>query len=525
METACIRHTEIPHTTRLFSDFQYHFDRVARYYAHPPGDPSSYAAVARQMQYPEDRRAALVAALRTRNPGSPTLDLLARPDTVAVVTGQQVGLFSGPAYTIYKALTAARLAAQLNAQGIPAVPVFWLATEDHDFAEVNHTFVFDASHRPIQLSVDGSAGAERPVGKIPITEPPVARLREALAGFPNGEEITQMVAETYRPGTTFGAAFQALLQRLLSKHGLLFVDPLDESIRRLAAPLLRDALRDGAQLQAKLLQRDKELEAAGYHAQVHVEAKTSLAFLLEGDRRITLRRQNGDYASRDRRYSESELGDRAEQLSPNALLRPVVQDYVLPTVAYVGGPAELAYMAQSQVLYEGLLGRMPVMVARAAFTLLDARTTKLMERYGLTLPAFFHGDGGVREAIAGQLVPTALVREFDDTQKAMSESLNKLRDDLVSFDSTLAAAADKSRTKMLYQLSKIERKTAREALKRNQRAVEEASYMSGLIFPERHLQERLYSILPFVAKHGLGLIDTLYEQVHLDCPDHRVLVA
>jgi len=526
METACIRHTEIPHTTRLFSDFQYHFDRVARYYSHPPGDPASYAAVARHMRYPEDRRAALVTALRSRNPGNPSLDLLARPETVAVVTGQQVGLFSGPAYTIYKALTAARLSAQLNAQGIPAVPVFWLATEDHDFAEVNHTFVFDASHRPIELSVNGSGdAAERPVGRIPIAEPPVGQLREALAGFPNGEEVTQMVAESYRPGTSFGTAFQALIERLLSKHGLLFVDPLDESIRRMAAPLLRDALRDGAQLQAKLMQRNQELEAAGYHAQVHVEAKTSLAFLLEGERRVTLRRQNGDYASKDRRYSVSELIDRAEQLSPNALLRPVVQDYVLPTVAYVGGPAELAYMAQSQVLYEDLLGRMPVMLARAAFTVLDARTKKLMERYGLTLPSFLHGEDGVREAIAGQLVPAALVREFDETQKAMSEALGRLSDNLVSFDATLAAATEKSRTKMLYQLSKIEHKTAREALKRNQRASEEASYMSGLIFPEKHLQERLYSILPFVARHGLEFIDTLYEHVHLDCPDHKVLVA
>ena len=525
METACIRHTEIPHTTRLFSDFQYHFDRVAQYYAHPPSDPTSYAAVAREMHYPEDRKTALVAALRTRNRGSASLELLARPGTVAVVTGQQVGLFSGPAYTIYKALTAARLAAQLNAQGIPAVPVFWLATEDHDFAEVNHTFVFDASHRPIPLSVNGSGEAERPVGRIPIAEPPVARLREALAGFPNGEEVAQIVAETYRPGTTFGAAFQALLERLLSKQGLLFVDPLDESIRRMAAPLLRDALRDGAQVQAQLLQRNKALEAAGYHAQVHVEAKTSLAFLLDGERRVTLRRQNGDYASKDRRYSVSELSDRAEQLSPNALLRPVVQDYVLPTVAYVGGPAELAYMAQSQVLYKDLLGRMPVMLARAAFTILNARTTKLIDRYGLTVPSFFHGDDGVRETIAGQLVPSALVREFDETQKAMVEALGRLSGNLVSFDATLSAAADKSRTKMLYQLSKIERKTAREALKRNQRAGEEASYMSGLIFPEKHLQERLYSILPFIAQHGLELLDTLYEHVNLECPDHKVLVA
>ena len=510
METVCIRHNEIPHTTKLFSDFQYHFDRVARYYAHPPGDPDSYAAVAREMQYPADRRAALVAALRSRNPGNPSLELLARPETVAVVTGQQVGLFSGPAYTIYKALTAARLAAQLNARGNPAVPVFWLATEDHDFAEVNHTFVFDTNHRPIELSVQGAGGAaESPVGRIPISEPPLSGLREALAGFPYGDEISNIVAGSYRPGTTFGAAFQALLERLLAKYGLLFVDPLDESIRQMAAPLLREALQEGGELQAKLLERNKELEAAGYHAQVHVEAKTSLVFLLDGERRATLRHQNGDYVSKDRRYSVNELIDRADQLSPNALLRPVVQDYVLPTVAYVGGPAELAYMAQSQVLYEGLLGRMPVMLARAAFTVLDARTTKLMERYGLTLPSFFHGEDSIREAIAGQLVPNALVREFDEAQKLMSETLGRLSQNLVTFDATLAAAADKSRTKMLYQLSKIEHKTAREAFKRNQRAGEEASYMTGLIFPEKHLQERLYSILPFVARHGVEFIDTL----------------
>src|SRR5437667_1695044 len=149
METACLRHTEIPHTSRLFSDFQYHFNRVSRFYAHNPFDRASYAAVAGEMAFPADRRERLVAALRVKNADRPALDLLARPQTVAVVTGQQVGLFSGPAYTIYKALTAARLAADLTARGIPAVPIFWLATEDHDFAEVNHTFVFDKDHRQI----------------------------------------------------------------------------------------------------------------------------------------------------------------------------------------------------------------------------------------------------------------------------------------------------------------------------------------------------------------------------------------
>lgn len=525
METACLRHTEIPHTSRLFSDFQYHFDRVARFYGHNPGDPASYSNVARSMSFPAGRRADLVAALRARNGDSANLQLLSRPETVAVVTGQQVGLFSGPAYTIYKALTAARLAAQLTAQGIPAVPVFWLATEDHDFAEINHAFVFDTEHRPISLSVVDAGQSERPVGVIPIAQPPVDQLRSTLAAFPYGAEVSDIVEQAYQPGATFGAAFQALLQRLLAKLGLLFIDPLDEAIRRMAAPVLRDVLRDGDMVRQQLLERNKELESAGYHAQVHIEQKTSLVFLLEGERRITLRRQNGDYHSKDRRYSAAELMDLAEHLSPNALLRPVVQDYVLPTVAYVGGPAELAYMAQSQVLYEDLLHRMPVMLARSSFTLLDARTSKLLSRYGLTLPSLLQGEDELRETIAQKLVPATLVQEFAELQKKTAESLDQLRTELLSFDATLASATDNSRSKILYQLSKLERKTARETLRRNDRAAADASYMSGLVYPQKHLQERLYSILPFVARHGLGLMDTLCENIHLDCPDHKVVVV
>jgi bacillithiol synthase len=258
---------------------------------------------------------------------------------------------------------------------------------------------------------------------------------------------------------------------------------------------------------------------------VHVEPHTSLVFLLEGGRRITLRRQNGDFVSKDRRYSAAELMDLAEHLSPNALLRPVVQDFMLPTVSYVGGPAELAYMAQSQVLYKELLPDMPVMIARSGFTLLDQRTKKLMDRYQLTLPNFFQGDESIAQHVGQRLVPADLLREFEQVQKSTAKALSTLRDDLVAFDPTLAAAAEKSSSKIAYQLSKIQQKTAREASRRNERGAAEVEYMSGLIFPEKHLQERFYSILPFIAKHGFGLLDTLYEHIHLDCPDHKILVV
>lgn len=525
MDAACLRHTEIPHTSRLFADFQYHFDRVSKYYPHNPADPSAYAEAARQIVYPDERRAALVQALRSRNADSESLRKLAQPGTVAVITGQQVGLFSGPAYTIYKALTAVRLAERLSSQGIPAVPVFWIATEDHDLAEVNHGFVFGADQQPVRLSTDGTGESQQPVGTVPLGHPPLDELRRILDTLPYGAEVAELAAESYNPQATFGKAFEDILKKLLSRWGVLYVDPLDPALRPIAAPLLREAVLKAPQLKQRVLARNKELEADGYHAQVHVEQQTSFFFVLDGARRMTLRRQDGEYVSKDRRYTPEELAANAEHVSPNALLRPVIQDYLLPTIAYVGGPAELAYFAQSQVIYDELLGRMPVVLARSSFTLLDQRAQKLMARYGLGLPCFFHGEDCLREKISVKLVPAQLTQEFEALEKSTADALHRLRADLTAFDPTLASALDKSRAKILYQLSKIQRKTARESLRRDQRATEEARYLSGLVFPDKHPQERFYSILPFLAKHGLSLMETLYDSVNLDCPDHKILVV
>jgi len=525
MDVSCLRHTEIPHTSKLFLDFQYHFDRVAGYYDWWPGDPESFRKAAKRIDYPDERRAALVTVLRQRNGDSPTLDLLAQLGTVAVVTGQQTGLFSGPAYTVYKALSAVRLAEQLKAQGVPAVPIFWIATEDHDLAEVNHCYLFGRDRQPIKLQTNGQGEPQQPVGTIGLGDPPVEDLRRILEPFPYGDEISALVAKAYRSDTSFGDAFEQLLRSLLGKWGLLFLNPLDHGVREIAAPILRNAILRAPALKQLILERNKALEKDGYHAQVHVEASTSLFFVLDGKRRITLKPQENEYVSKDRRYSIGELADHAEQLSPNALLRPVVQDYILPTVAYVGGPAELAYLAQSQVLYHQLLGRMPVVLARSSFTLLDARAQKLMTRYGLGLPCFFHGEECLREKIAKKLVPQSILQEFEAIEKTTAASLDRLRGDLTAFDPTLGAAMDKSRSKILYQLSKIERKAARESLRRDERAAEESRFLSGLIFPEKHLQERFYSMLPFLAQHGLGLLDTLYDSMHLDCPDHKVLAV
>jgi bacillithiol biosynthesis cysteine-adding enzyme BshC len=354
---------------------------------------------------------------------------------------------------------------------------------------------------------------------------PTEALRRSLEGFPFGDELAGMVEQAYSDGATFGAAFGALVKQLLPSYGLLHVDPMLQAIRELAAPTVRAALEHAPELTAALLARNQELTAAGYHAQVHVEDHTSLVFLLEGGRRIALKRKGAEYVANGKRYSTAELMDRAATLSPNALLRPVAQDTILPTIAYIGGPAELAYLAQSEVIYSRVLGRMPVAAPRSGFTLFDQRSAKLMQRYNLRLADFFPGDEHLRERIASTLVPPPIARVTAETRTATDTAIDRLTTALAGFDPTLAAAMQNNRKKIDHQLSKMEHKIRREMLLRDERASRDAAYLCGLIYPHKHLQERLYSIVPFLAKHGVDLVDRIYENIQLDCPDHRLLTV
>jgi bacillithiol synthase len=510
------------------ADVLYHPDRTAPFYRHPLRDLAAFQAATAEIDFPADRRAALIEALRVQNPLSAALDRLAQPGTVAVMTGQQVGLFSGPSYTIYKALHAIRLAEWLSENGIPAVPVFWLATEDHDFAEVNHTWVFGSDHRPVKLEMPRAANSQPaggPVGGEPLADPPAARLREIMLDLPFADEVAGLVEHAYSPGETMGSAFGKLLRQLLARFDIPLVDPMLPAFRKLAAPALRAAVEAAPELTARILDRNRALSAAGYHDQVHIEDHTSLVFLLENGKRLTLRRKGADFGLNGRRYTVSELAARAEELSPNAILRPVVQDSMLPTIAYIGGPAETAYLAQSAAIYEALLNRMPVAVPRTGFTILDSRSAKQLDRYHLSLPDFFHGEDALRERIASRLIPPPLSAAVDEATHTVEHAVSRLRGELERFDPTLAKALGHSERKIRHQISRIAGKVGRETMRRDTHAARDASSLYGLIYPERHLQERLYSILPFLAKHGLNLIDDIYQSIQLDCPDHRLMVV
>lgn len=525
MECSCVRHTDVPGTSKLYADLIYHFDRVADLYSCRPNDVASLARASR-FDFPDDRRTALVQALTPLNPGNPSLALLAQPGTVAVVTGQQVGLFSGPAYTIYKALTAIKTAGELSAHGVPAVPVFWLATEDHDFAEVDHAWVFGPDHLPVRIRLhEVEQTGARPAGGRVLSAVPTEQLRTALSGLPFADDAVAIVERAYRNGETMGSGFARILRELFAPWGLLLIDPMQPAVREIGAPLMREAVERMPELVEAVMARSAELVKRGYHAQVLVDKNSSLAFLIENGERLALRRSDGHYAALHHKWSAAEVAQRGVDLSPNALLRPVVQDFILPTAAYIGGPAELAYLAQSQVLYRKLTGRQPAALPRVSFTLLDERSHKRMVRYGLSPADLFHGEQSLHDRIAARLVPDHLRERLEQIRAAFTSALQDLRADLDRFDVSLAGALATNRRKIEYQIDKITRKTANQIMMRDEQATRDARSLSGLVFPEKHLQERLYSIIPFIAQFGPGLVQELYSAVRLECPDHQFVVV
>ncbi|MFQ5694425.1 MAG: bacillithiol biosynthesis BshC, partial [Terriglobia bacterium] len=285
MDSHCISFAEIPHTTGLFRDYLHDFARVKRFFAHDPFDPGSFAAArTAQIDFALCRAVADVLAAQNDRLGAgpATLENIQRLREArvrAVVTGQQVGLFGGPAYSVYKALTAIALAERLSAQGMPAVPVFWLASEDHDFAEVNHCLLLDDQQQFVALRHLTPPRADAPVGQIEFQDA-IESLREQAAALWPGEAAAEAngLLSGYRTGATYGQAFGRLLQRLLAGRGLIVLDSADATLHHLSLRVFRRALEDAPALDAKLRERDRELTKAGYHAQVRLRENATLLF-------------------------------------------------------------------------------------------------------------------------------------------------------------------------------------------------------------------------------------------------------
>jgi bacillithiol biosynthesis cysteine-adding enzyme BshC len=524
MESHCIPFREIPHTSRLFTDFLEDFRRVAPYYAHPP-TLEGVKAAAGEVRLDSDLRRGVVEILRGQNQGfaqggamlpdvARNLDRLAQ-GACAIVTGQQVGLFSGPALTFHKAIAAAEVAQDLTKAGVEAVPVFWLPTEDHDFAEINHcTWVTRTGAAKYELP-PRAEDAGHHVGEIVLGEDVLA-LADAAAKTLEGsyaEQVGSALRESYGSGETYGSAFGKLLARLLAGKGVILLDPLDARFHKLARPVYRRVIENADSLAESLLARDKELEAAGFHAQVKVTREAILLFLDVEGKREPLRQRKGGFAATSAELSKDDLlavaQSQPERLGPNALLRPVVQDFLLPTAAYIGGPAEVAYMAQAQVVYKKVLGRMPAILPRPSFTLIEPPAARFLAQHELDFRAMLRGAQHVRALMEQRAIPGALAARFDATESQLRAMMKEYEEPLRQLDATLLDAWQSTEQKILHQLGQLRAKAGRAADFRNGVLDRHQRILFDALYPDGGLQERTNSFLPALAANGPALLDEL----------------
>ena len=450
----------------------------------------------------------------------------------AVVTGQQVGLLGGPLLTLLKASTAvARARLATAGTGVDHVPVFWLATEDHDLEEVDQVSLLTKSSVETlraELKVAGAA----PVGGVeigPEIEAVLAQADELLGYGPVGELLRECYAPRAGYQPTLGGAFARLMARIFAEQGLIVMDAAGREFHALGERTLRYAIEHAEELDAALLERSKDLVGAGYHAQVLVTAGHSLLFLIDeaGERAALRLLPEGGWKAGSRLYTTGDLlgilESAPERISPNALLRPVFQDTILPTAAYIGGPAEIAYFAQSAVAYEAILGRMTAVLPRLSATLVEPAIASVMEKHEVSLPDAMTTADGLALRLGSRAMPIEGKRRLAGVGNAMDAELSALTEYMAAMDASLGRSAVVSGNKMRYQMNRLRRMAATFEVQKEASLRRHAEAMTLHLFPGGHPQERVVGGVWFLARYGEGLVERMVGAAENLCPGHLVI--
>ncbi len=533
----------IPQQSRLFVEYQQNPRGLKIFY---PCVTESHREISRDSgavleNYKTDRNQ-LCEALRETNKGFgagretlENIELLREKDSVAVVTGQQAGLFSGAVYTIYKALSAVKLAECLRGRGTKAVPVFWIAEEDHDFDEVKKTFNINREGKLTEFENTPQNYAENlPVGAVALDESINETVDEFFKSVSHTEfsgELRAILKESYNSNETYASSFAKFLSKIFAKYGLIILSPLDKNLKKLSAPVFAEAVKKSDEIREKLLARNEELKAAGFGAQVLVEEDFFPFFWIDenGKRRALKKNKNGKIHAKEtkREFDLTELIEIAERspenLSPNALMRPVVQDYLLPTVCYFGGGAEIAYFGQNSVIYETLQRPVTPILHRQSFTVVEARHAWTLKKYDLELKDLFDGFEMVLPRIVEKHLNRETAQIFAEAEEIINTQLNRLDQNLSLTEPTLAENLAKRRRKILYHIGALRTKFHYAQLRRDETINRQIESAFAALLPQKALQERTLNVLTFLNAHGLYFIDWIYETIDLDDKGHRVI--
>ncbi|HEY3704375.1 MAG TPA: bacillithiol biosynthesis cysteine-adding enzyme BshC [Terracidiphilus sp.] len=514
-----------PGMSRLFLDYCSGEPAARRFYG--GSDPERW----QQRPAPAAHRTELIDILARQNPGATAAGSIEalRQGAGAVLTGQQVGLFGGPLFVPLKAATALARARSATEAGRPHVGIFWLASEDHDFAEINNVeFPFRRELRKLVYGTTPQAAV--PVGGI-VLDGAIEPLLEAAGELIGWSDALEALNEAYQPGRTFAQAFGDFYRRAFGAQGLLVFDACSREVHGMGAPILREAITRADEFTARLLERDKELKSAGYHSQVLVSERSSLLFLIDKKsgarnalKRLAESAEEPDgmwQAGRERCSTADLLGileSEPERISPSALLRPVFQDYLFSTSLTIGGPAEVAYFAQSQVLFEGILGRMTPAQPRFSATVVEPDIAELLRRHELTLDRVYSETlDGLTQLVAARALPIDGKRKLSAAGNGLDQELTALLEWMHAMDAGLGRSADTAASKMRYQMNRLRRLAARFQTQKEESLGRHAQAIHNALIPGGHLQERVHGAAWYYARHGFELSEMLVERAMEAC--------
>lgn len=527
-----------PWIRRLAADYAFDYGAVAGFFAGNPEDPAAWrAAIGRAQQHPRQRDAvAGILEAQQRRRGAPPQALAAAgqlrdPRSVAIVTGQQAALFGGPMFTLLKALTAIRLAERVRQEhGVPAVPIFWIEGEDHDWDEVSRCGVLDPDHNVRHVALGEPPGARHtPVARVELDESAsraVDELESSLQKTEFSGQLHDRLRQIYQPGAGMAHAFGRWMESVLGERGLVLYDASDPAAKPLVADLFARELETAGTTARLAMAAGNELQARGYHAQAipHDDA-VALFYLNRG--REAIRRTDGGFVVGERVEAAASVINEArqhpERFSPNVLLRPLVQDTLFPTACYVAGPNELGYLGQLKSVYEAFGIPMPLFQQRTTATVVDANTIRFLTRHEFPFEALRAQDEAALNELLESQLPASVEASLQDAGRAVEERVGRLAQEVAQVDPTLEGAARSTLTRMQDDLKKLHSKVIQAAKRKDDTLRRQYHHAQAQAFPGGHPQEREIGFVYFMNKYGPSFVDRLSEDVPLESGIHWII--
>ncbi|MBA4156398.1 MAG: bacillithiol biosynthesis cysteine-adding enzyme BshC [Gemmatimonadetes bacterium] len=489
------------------------------------GDPTDSGAFRRQWEsvrarFGRTEREQAAAALRpTSERAAARLHRFVEEGGAVITTGQQAGLFTGPLYTIYKILSTVRLAAAVEETlGVLTLPVFWVASEDHDWEEVDHAFVVSGTDQLARIQLPSMELRPLPMSERRLdheVEIALDELSHHLQDSEHRDYIIKLFRDRYRPGETVASAFRGVVEELFRRFDLLVVDAADPALKLASRPVLRAALDRRAGHERILASTQECLRERGFVAQVPILTGGANLFVHLPRGRERLYRETDRWVTHDsrRRFSDEEIRELLDaeprRLSPNVLLRPVVESWVFPTLAYVAGPGEISYFAQLKPLFEDYGLTMPIIVPRASLLLVEPSVRRALDRIGLCVGDLDAPRHELLEQRSREQLPTEIASALQALRISITDRYDALARMAGRIDPTLEIAIGARRNRALAGAAESERKILRALKRRDSMWAARLDRVRTHLFPGDEPQERVLTLAPFLAAYGTGLLDDL----------------